>query len=251
MAEAISATFPSMPIRGAKSAATVAFHAASHHRVSDDKGVVRPVPSVNRSGPTRSAVVYLERPMDAVLAGLLGTAIGALAGILGSVIMAWQQNRAEKERLQAARFDEFVQSQRQALFDLSGLVANGAQAILWLCWAAEAKPSHRVRQEIEKYEERTYELWPKLATARAAAGVMTDEAFERIRQLVRELEVLDLDISRAAVRFDDDEKTARLRMLECRPTALQLSDQTVNEITAVLRELKALRSNASPDKSQL
>jgi hypothetical protein len=189
--------------------------------------------------------------MDAVLAGLLGTAIGALAGILGSVIMAWQQNRAEKERLQAARFDEFVQSQRQALFDLSGLVANGAQAILWLCWAAEAKPSHRVRQEIEKYEERTYELWPKLATARAAAGVMTDEAFERIRQLVRELEVLDLDISRAAVRFDDDEKTARLRMLECRPTALQLSDQTVNEITAVLRELKALRSNASPDKSQL
>jgi len=76
---------------------------------------------------------------------------------------------------------------------------------------------------------------------------MTDEALKRIRPLIRDLEVLDLAIARAAVGFDDNEKAARLGILGYKPQALHLYDQTVNEVTALLRELKALERESNFD----
>jgi hypothetical protein len=74
--------------------------------------------------------------MDAAVAGLLGAAIGALAGVIGSVLTAWQQNRMERERRQAAQRDESLKVQRQALLHLTELIATGTQAILWLSWGS-------------------------------------------------------------------------------------------------------------------
>jgi hypothetical protein len=175
--------------------------------------------------------------MDAAVAGLLGAAIGALAGVIGSTLTAWQQNRAERERRRAAQLDEFVKAQRQALLHLGELVAAGSQAMLWVAWAARNKSGTQVRQEIDTYETRMRELLPQLLAAVAEASSVSDEAFKRVNPLVDQLEVLDTKIGTAATMLDEDEDEARRRITETKEDALSLMSRTLDEIRTVLRSL--------------
>jgi hypothetical protein len=174
--------------------------------------------------------------MDAAVAGLLGAAIGALAGVIGATLTAWQQNRAERERRRAAQLDEFVKTQRQALLHLGELVAIGSQAMLWAAWAASNKASLELRQEIETYEARMRELLPKLLAAQAEAGSVSDDAYRRVNPLVDQLTILDTRIGTAASKLDDEQESRR-QIAETKGDALKLMDRTLDEIRKVLRDL--------------
>jgi hypothetical protein len=175
--------------------------------------------------------------MDAAVAGLLGAAIGALAGVVGATLTTWQQNRAERERRRAAQLDEFVKAQRQALLHLAELVAIGSQAMLWAAWAASTKSGPEVRQEIDTYEARMRELLPKLLAAQAEAGSISDDAYKRVNPLVDQLTVLDTRIGTAASKLDDDEDEARTQIAATKGYALSLMSRTLDEIRTVLRSL--------------
>jgi hypothetical protein len=174
--------------------------------------------------------------MDAAVAGLLGAAIGALAGVIGSVLTAWQQNRMERERRQAAQRDESLKVQRQALLHLTELIATGTQAILWLSWAAGAKSN--IRQEIDVYETRMRGLLPQLVVAQAAAAAVTDEAFRHIVPLANNLTILDTKIGTAAAKFSEGDDKSRRLIAETKQEAIILADSTVLEVRAALRALE-------------
>ena len=70
--------------------------------------------------------------MDAALAGLIGTGIGAIAGFVGSAMTARHQSQVERERIRAARVDELTRAERRAVQDLVKLIATGTQHISWL-----------------------------------------------------------------------------------------------------------------------
>lgn len=175
--------------------------------------------------------------MDPAAAGLVGAAIGAFAGLIGSTLAAWQQNRAERERRRASQLDEFVKAQRQALLHLAELVAIGSQAMLWAAWAASTKSGPEVRQEIDMYEARMRELLPKLLAAQAEASSISDDAYNRVNPLVDQLTVLDTRIGTAASKMDDDEHEARRHISETKDDALRLMSRTLDEIRTVLRSL--------------
>jgi hypothetical protein len=175
--------------------------------------------------------------MDAAVAGLLGAFVGALAGVIGAALTAWQQNRAERERRRAAQLDEFVKSQRQALLHLGELVAIGSQAMLWAAWAARTKSSTEVRQDIDTYETRMFELLPKLLAAQAEAGSVSDDAYQRVNPLVDQLTELDTRIGTAASRLDDNEDLARGAIAETKRDVDSLMHRTLDEIRTVLRSL--------------
>jgi hypothetical protein len=90
--------------------------------------------------------------MDAALAGLLGTAVGAVVGLLGSVIRGWQEERADHRRAQHARTDEVTKQQRQSLLELVRLIATGVQAVSWVAWAVNTLPDQRVYSELVEYD---------------------------------------------------------------------------------------------------
>jgi hypothetical protein len=181
--------------------------------------------------------------MDAAVAGLIGAAIGALAGVIGSTLTAWQQNRAERERRQAARLDEFLKAERQALLNLAELVATGTQAMLWLAWAAVHKSSTEAQEEIDSYEARMRELLPRLLAAEAEAGSVSDDAFGRVNPLVDRLTVLDTEIGTAAAGFPENEDDARRQIAATKEKVLNLMSQTLTEIRTILRSLEP---HASP-----
>ena len=57
--------------------------------------------------------------MDAALAGLLGTAIGGAAGIVGTALSVRHQRLLDKQRAEAAQKGELLRLEREALLDLA------------------------------------------------------------------------------------------------------------------------------------
>jgi hypothetical protein len=141
--------------------------------------------------------------MDAALAGLLGTAIGAFAGVIGSLLAARQQNRAEQTRLRAGRLDELVKAERQALLHLTELLATGTHEIAWLAWLATNRPDdEEFRKEIAAYDQRMKQLLPQLMAAEAGAAGLSRNAFDRIDPLVETLLRMDADVGVEAAKFN-------------------------------------------------
>lgn len=173
--------------------------------------------------------------MDATLAGLVGTAIGAVAGIMGSALTARHQRQLERERMRSARMDELIKAERQALLELTQLLATGTQAIAWLAWAATAQSAELLREEIASYDARMRELLPKLLGSEAAAASLSDEAFERIDPLVRELISLDTEVGTAAAGFEANADEATRSLAGAKHRAVELSERSVDEVRALLR----------------
>lgn len=173
--------------------------------------------------------------MDATLAGLVGTAIGAVAGIAGSALTAHHQRQLERDRARSARMDELIKAERQALLELTQLLATGTQAIAWLAWAATVQSTELLREEIASYDRRMRELLPTLLASEAAAASLSDEAFERIDPLVRELITLDTVVWTAPAGFDDNPAEAKRRLTEAKPRAVELSERSVDEACSLLR----------------
>jgi hypothetical protein len=173
--------------------------------------------------------------MDATVAGLVGTGIGAAAGIVGSALTARHQRLLERERLRSARIDELARAERQALLELLQLLATGTQAAAWLAWAATADSSARLGEEIATYDARMRELLPRLLAAEAAAASLSEEAFDRIDPLVRELISLDTAVGTIAATFQTDPDEAARGLAAAKPRAVALSERSVDEVRTLLR----------------
>jgi hypothetical protein len=180
--------------------------------------------------------------MDATVAGLVGTGVGAAAGIVGSALTARHQRLLEYERMRSARMDELARAERQALLELLQLLATGTQAVAWLAWAATVQSSTRLGEEIESYDARMRELLPKLLASEAAAASLSDEAFDRIDPLVRELISLDTAVGTAAATFENNADDATRSLAGAKPRAVELSERSVDEVRALLRGAARQRS---------
>jgi hypothetical protein len=173
--------------------------------------------------------------VDAALARLIGTAIGAQAGLTASLVSARQHMRSEREKLQAARMDELVKADRQALLHLTQLHAAGTQAISWLSWAAGIQSDHEIREEIAVYEARMRQLQPELLAAEAAAASQSDEAFDRIDPLVNELMEIDAEVATAGARFDHNPDEVRSYLAEVGQHSRDLAVRRIQVIRELLR----------------
>jgi hypothetical protein len=86
------------------------------------------------------------------------------------------------------------------------------------------------------------ELLPKLLASEAAAASLSDEAFERIDPLVRELISLDTAVGTAAAGFEDNAGEATRCLAGAKPRAVELSERSVDEVRALLRGAASQRS---------
>jgi hypothetical protein len=173
--------------------------------------------------------------VDAALAGLLGTAIGAVAGIVGSLIASGHQVRIERERVAAARYDELNREARQSLLDLVQLVATGTQAIAWVTWAVESQRRDDSVAEAHRYEETMRALLPRLVSAQVAVASLSDvSTYERLDPLVRRLVNLDARVGTALVGYEQgvDEAAAELAGLRDETSAFEL--RTIEVVRAIL-----------------
>jgi hypothetical protein len=182
--------------------------------------------------------------MDATVASLLGTSIGALAGLLGGFAAGVQQRSAERERWRQSRRDAVADSEREALLEVTALLAEGTQAASWLAWAATVKTATEMRAEVAEYDQRMRGLLPKLVSAEATASGLSDETFDRIDPLVQRLMVLDSRLGNAYVLMGSDAEAGLQALRDCKEPAIELNSDLVRDIRSVLR------AEVPPDSSR-
>jgi hypothetical protein len=173
--------------------------------------------------------------VDAALAGLAGTAVGALAGLVGSGLTAWYQLRAERQRAANARHDEMVKAGRQALVQLTQLLTTGTYAIAWLGWSVSVQSPEEIRREVDTYNTKLRELIPQLLAAEAAAASVSDNAFDQIDPLVNELLILDARVGTAAQRLETNHETAAQQIADAKRDAVEMQERVIRVIRALLR----------------
>lgn len=173
--------------------------------------------------------------MDAALAGLLGTAVGAIAGVAGGFVTGWQQRRGDAARWRQQRADEVWKDGRRSLLELTNHLAEGSQAAVWLCWAARHGTVEAVKAEATEYDARMRTILPLLFTAQAAVSGLSKEGVSVMDSLVREFTALDDSLGSAISLLDTTPQLA-LQMLKTEHgPALELTDAIVARVRSQLR----------------
>jgi gas vesicle protein len=188
--------------------------------------------------------------MDAALAGLIGASIGAIASLLGGLISGWQQRKGDAQRWYRERATEVWKEERRSLLELTTLLAEGAHAVSWLCWAATAKPDESLKADVTEYDAKMRQLLPRLVSAQAAASGLSDESFENVDPLVQQMFALDTQIGDAAVQLDADSVGARERLRGLHESVSEFEREIVVRVRSLLRLDRGMLppSPAHPDR---
>jgi hypothetical protein len=173
--------------------------------------------------------------MDAALAGLLGTSVGAVAGVLGGFVTGRQQQKNELMRWRQQRDDDVWKEERRSLLELTNLLAEASQAVVWLAWAATVKSVEAVKADANEYDGRMRAILPRLFSAQAAASGLSEQAFAQIDPLVQELLTLDTALGEASVRLGFEPEEAVREMRNAYHPAVGLTRRIVLRVRAELR----------------
>lgn len=173
--------------------------------------------------------------MDAGLAGLLGAAIGAIAGLGGGFVAGWQERKVEALRWRQARADELRKEERRSLLKLTSLLAEGSQNAAWLCWAATVKPVEAVKVDADDYNARMRALMPRLFSAQAAASGLSEEAYEQIDPLVQRLISLDTHLGDLSSHLQARPELALHGLRDSADGAFELTRDLVHDVRSLLR----------------
>ena len=171
--------------------------------------------------------------MDAALAGLLGTALGLAASLVGTVIGGRNQLRMEERRAALAQQADSRKAAHDALLHLTRVAATGVHLVTWLAWAATARPTEEFVREASDYDRRMRDLLPELVSAQVAVSSLAgDAAFRAVDDLVDELISLDLAVGTAAAL--PDAEAARAAVAEQTDRARELGDRLVRDVRSLL-----------------
>lgn len=173
--------------------------------------------------------------MDAAIIGLAGGVIGALAGLLGTLITNRQQRLLEAQNWRQGRADEIWKEERWSLLELTRLIAIASQSMAWLAWSASAKQFYEVKEEAKLYNTQMRELLPKIFSAQAAASGLSDTAYQDIQALIDRLVGLDMLLGTKCAEMDSAADTALPKIADLEPAALELARQVVETVHGHLR----------------
>jgi hypothetical protein len=182
--------------------------------------------------------------MDAALAGLLGTAVGAAAGIVGTALSVRHQRLLEAERARTAQEGELLRLEREALLDLAKRFAAALNTVLYLTWYAWKIPERVTAQALVDYEETMKELLGSLLGSHIGASSMSGRAFATIDPLIQQLYELDERIALEIGHYDDEPDDARNRIGSLHEAARRLERQSVDDLRSMLQ----LRFRPEPDQ---
>jgi hypothetical protein len=173
--------------------------------------------------------------MDAALAGLLGTAVGAAAGIVGTALTVRHQRLLEAERARVAHEGELLRLEREALLDLADRFAAALNTVLYLTWYASKIPERVTTEALVDYEETMKDLLGSLLGSHIGASSLSGTAFTTIDPLIQKLYELDERIALEIGQFDREPDEARRRIGSLHEEARRLERQSVNDLRSMLQ----------------
>lgn len=146
--------------------------------------------------------------MDPVNAALLGSLIGAVAAVGGSVVSSMVSMAIERRRQESAAREAFVQLVRDRCGLCFGQLFRVIQEIEWICWYAEHSPDEITTDSIKAYEDRVSEAYRTLMSAIAMTASISLPAYEQVRPHLTALYKLEERVAMSSRRIVTDRSGA-------------------------------------------
>jgi|SRR5215472_12918420 len=172
--------------------------------------------------------------MNATVAALLGSAIGAVAALGGaiatSVVALRNEGRREKSKAQSAYVS--------ALRDRSGTVFAQffkiVQEIEWITWYGVNEPDAIDEQRIKSYEEVINNAYGTLLGAMAMTASLSLAAYQQMKPILDKLYKLEERVAVAIRQIGPDHSTADEGLLACKSEAATLRDELPPQLNQIM-----------------
>ncbi|MEO0841679.1 MAG: hypothetical protein AAF063_22580 [Cyanobacteria bacterium J06643_5] len=154
--------------------------------------------------------------MDATVAGLIGAAIGAVAGFTGTVLTVVFQFRLEERKWLRNREDLALKELRVAIAELTKTMSSAMHSMTWLTWTAYEELGVIDKEIISSYDVEMHKLFPELWGILAVIAALDKETHSRLEPFVEEITKNDAQIARATLLFkDSDSSECKAALAEC------------------------------------
>lgn len=154
--------------------------------------------------------------MDAAVAGLIGAAIGAVAGFTGTVLTALLQFRLEQRKWLRNREDLAHKEFRLAIAELTKTMSSAMHSMTWLTWTASQDMGVINKEIISSYDAEMHKLFPDLWGILAVIAALDKDTHYHLEPLVERITKIDAQIAKATLLFkDSDSSECKKALAEC------------------------------------
>jgi hypothetical protein len=169
-----------------------------------------------------------ETPMNATVAALLGSLVGAAAALIGTILTSVVALKTERRRQESEMQVAYVDTLR----DRSGVVFAQffivVQEIEWICWYGANDADAIDGQRIKSYEDRVNEAYGTLLGSMAMTASLSLTAYAEMQPILSGLYDLEARVGAALRKFRSERLAA------------------IGELTACGSEAETLRDNLPP-----
>lgn len=175
-----------------------------------------------------------ERKMNATVAALLGSLVGALAALAGAVVTSIVALKNEKRREESKAQISYVDALRERSGAAFAQFFVIVQAIEWITWLGINDSIALDEQRVRSYEDTVNSAYETLLGAMAMTASLSLPAYEEMRPVLAKLYKLEARVG-AAIRKIGAERSGAVQELDaCRSEAVTLRDDLPPELNRIM-----------------
>jgi hypothetical protein len=172
--------------------------------------------------------------MDPTAAALLGSLIGALAALAGSVITNIVALKSERRRQESATQTLYVQALRERSGAAFGQFFKVVHAMEWISWYGDNDPDAINPESIKAYEDEVNNAYGNLLGAIAMAASLSLRAYEELKPILSQLYELEIRVGGAIRRMASDRPAAIEELRECKSEAGRMRDSLPPQLHRIM-----------------
>ena len=180
-----------------------------------------------------------ETPMNATVAALLGSLIGAAAAIAGSVLTSIVALKNERRRQESQVQATYVRALRKRSGSTFAQFFTIVQEIEWISWLSANDPGAVDEQRIKSYDETINAAYRTLLGSMAMTASLSLTVYDEIRPTLLGLYNLEARVAMALRKIRSERTAAIQELIACRTEAETLRDNLPPELNHIMTTAEA------------
>jgi hypothetical protein len=172
--------------------------------------------------------------MNATVAALLGSLIGAAAALAGAVFTSVVALRNESRRRESEAQKEYVSTLRERSGSAFAQFFIVVQAIEWITWQGANDPDAMDEQRIRSYEDTVNTAYGGLLGAMAMTAGLNLVVYEEMRPVLSKLYRLEARVGVALRQLKTDRSAAVQELDTCKADAEILRDELPPKLNHIM-----------------
>jgi hypothetical protein len=175
-----------------------------------------------------------ETSMNATVAALLGSLVGATAALAGSVLTSIVALRTERRRQESQVQATYVRALRKRSGSAFAQFFTIVQEIEWISWLSANDPDAIDEQRIKSYDDTINAAYRTLLGSMAMTASLSPAVYDEIRPILLSLYNLEARVAMALRKISSERTAAIQELIACRSEAETLRDNLPPKLNYIM-----------------